>query len=84
MNPLECESTRRTRWHCRRGLLELDILFTRFLDGHYAGLSTMEQASFHSLLEQSDTTLMTWLQGQQQPPSDLKLIFRKVTQSIDF
>lgn len=84
MNSLESESTRRLRWRCRRGLLELDILFTRFLDERYARLSAVEQASFQCLLEQPDPTLLAWLQGQELPPSDLKLIFHKVTQYIDF
>lgn len=84
MNSLESESTRRTRWQCRRGMLELDILLSRFLDEHYSSLSASELACFHRLLEQSDTTLLAWLQGQEQPPSGLKLIFQKVTQHIDY
>lgn len=84
MNSLETESTRRLRWRCRRGLLELDIVFTRFLDERYAKLGAVEQASFERLLEHPDPILLAWLQGQEQPPSDLKLIFYKVTQYIDF
>lgn len=84
MNSLESESTRRTRWRCRRGLLELDILFSRFLDEHYSSLSALEQVYFHNLLEQPDTTLLAWIQGQEQPPDDLKLIFHKVTEYIDY
>lgn len=84
MNPRIAESARRTRWRCRRGLLELDILFSRFLDEHYSSLNASEFVCFHNLLKQPDTTLLAWLQGQEQPPSDLKLIFEKVTQYIDY
>lgn len=84
MNSLESESARRTRWRCRRGLLELDILFNRFLDEHYSSLDALEQIAFHSLLEQSDTALLAWIQGREPPPPDLKLIFHKITQSIDY
>lgn len=80
MNPALGESARRMRWRCRRGLLELDILFTRFLDTQYSSLNAAEQVGFHKLLEQSDLTLLAWIQGQEQPPSDLKLIFQKLTQ----
>lgn len=84
MKSLESESMRRTRWRCRRGLLELDILFKRFMDDHYSTLSSTEQADFDSLLTHTDTTLMVWLQGQQSPPSDLKSIFHKVIYQIDY
>lgn len=82
MNSIETE--RRTRWRCRRGLLELDILFNRFMDEHYSTLSGAEQARFDSLLEHPDTTLLAWLQGQQLPPSHLKSIFQKVIYPIDY
>ena len=76
----ETETTRRLRWQCRRGLLELDILFVRFLERHYSALNTDEQNAFQKLLEQPDQTLLAWLQGQQEPPSDLKNIIDKVIQ----
>lgn len=84
MNPQVAESARRTRWRCRRGLLELDILFTRFLDEQYSSLSALEQFSFQKLLEQSDVTLLAWIQGRQPPPPHLKLIFHKLIQYIDY
>lgn len=80
MNRAETETERRIRWQCRRGLLELDILFTRFLDQHYMALDASEQASFQSLLTQPDQTLLAWIQGQQEPPSELKSILHIVIQ----
>ena len=71
---------RRLRWQCRRGLLELDLLFMRFLVKRYSALNTEEQGAFQRLLEQPDQTLLTWFQGQQEPPSDLKCIIVKITQ----
>jgi antitoxin CptB len=76
----ETEAIRRLRWQCRRGLLELDILFVRFLEQHYSVLNVEEQGAFQRLLEQPDQTLLAWLQGQQEPPSDLKTIIDKVIQ----
>jgi antitoxin CptB len=74
------ETLRRLRWQCRRGLLELDLLFVRFLEQQYLSLSATEQAAFQHLLEQPDQTLLAWFQGQQAPPADLKMIIEIVSQ----
>lgn len=80
MSVVQDETLRRLRWQCRRGLLELDFLFVRFLEQHYCTLNEEEQGAFQRLLEQPDQTLLAWLQGQQEPPSDLKTIIDKVIQ----
>ena len=41
----------RVRWHCRRGMLELDLVLKRFLEQHFAGLSPLQHAAFKRLLE---------------------------------
>ena len=74
------ETLRRLRWQCRRGLLELDVLFVRFLEQHYSALNVEQQGAFQRLLEQPDQTLLAWLQGQQKAPSDLKYIIEIITQ----
>ena len=80
MSDVQDETMRRLRWQCRRGLLELDLLFVRFLDQHYSALNVEEQGAFQRLLEQPDQTLLAWLQGQQEPPFELKAIIHKVIQ----
>jgi antitoxin CptB len=80
VSDLEDETLRRLRWQCRRGLLELDLWFMRFLEQHYSSLSTEEQDAFQRLLEQPDQTLLAWLQGQQDPPPDLKSIIEIIIQ----
>ena len=80
MSVVQDEALRRLRWQCRRGLLELDLLFVRFLEQHYSALTVEEQGNFQRLLEQPDQTLLAWLQGQQEPPLDLKSIIDKVVQ----
>jgi len=76
----ETEDVRRLRWQCRRGLLELDILFRRFLDRHYRGLSASERSTFRKLLTAPDAVLLAWVQGQQTPPKELKDIIDIITQ----
>ena len=78
MNDSNAVVLRRLRWQCRRGLLELDILFLRFLEQRYPALSAAQQGCFRGLLDQSDQTLLAWLHGQQEPPSELKLIIHNI------
>jgi antitoxin CptB len=48
----------RLRWHCRRGLLELDLLLNRFLDQHLADLSKQELVELDQLLLLPDNDLL--------------------------
>lgn len=45
---------RRLAWRCRRGLLELDIVLQRFVNGQFSALSLREQQAFDALLELPD------------------------------
>jgi antitoxin CptB len=47
----------RLRWLCRRGMKELDIVLTRYLDERYADSSDAEQALFRQLLQMPDPDL---------------------------
>ncbi len=48
----------RLRWHCRRGLLELDILLNRFLNKELATLSKQELVELDQLLQLQDNDLL--------------------------
>ncbi len=52
---------KRLRWRCRRGVRELDILLTRFLEERFDSLDGETQESFANLLECQDPDLMDWL-----------------------
>jgi antitoxin CptB len=54
----------RIRWHARRGLLENDLLLTRFLDAHLAGLDATEMALLEELLRWTDNDLLDVLMGR--------------------
>jgi antitoxin CptB len=47
----------RLRWLCRRGMKELDIVLTRYLDERYADSSDAEQALLRQLLQMPDPDL---------------------------
>ena len=44
-------------WHCRRGLLELDLLLQRFVARHLDALDDGQTAVFVELLEYDDNDL---------------------------
>ena len=60
-------SPNRLRWACRRGLLELDIIFGCFLDTAYEKLSMDEKVIFQNLLLEADQTLLGYFMGQENP-----------------
>ncbi|WPL16148.1 Antitoxin CptB [Thiorhodovibrio winogradskyi] len=66
--PLSADADlRRLRWQCRRGMLELDLLLSDFIDQGYAQLSSTERADFARLLGCQDQRLHDWLIGHSEP-----------------
>ena len=57
----------RLRWRCRRGMLENDLLLTRFLDERGATLTEREVARLDALLELPDNALWDLLAGRAEP-----------------
>lgn len=55
----------RLRWRARRGLLENDLLISRFLDHHETTLSDEEVSALYRLLELSDHDLLDILLSRQ-------------------
>jgi len=56
---------KRLIWHCRRGMLELDVLLLPFGRDIYLTLSTEDQAKFVDLLECEDPDLFSWFMQHQ-------------------
>ncbi len=55
----------RVKWACRRGMLELDVLFQPFVDTQYESLSDQDKATFVRLLECEDPELFAWFMGHE-------------------
>jgi antitoxin CptB len=64
---LSAREIARLRWRCRRGMRELDVLLTRYLERTYRGTSPGERAVFEQLLELPDPELFGYLVGRTQP-----------------
>ena len=59
------DSKARLRWACRRGMLELDVLFRPFLDEAYDDLSMEDNLIFQRLLTGEDPELFAWAMGHE-------------------
>ena len=63
----------RLRWRSRRGLLENDIILTRFLDAHEASLTDEEVDALSRLLDLADNPLMDLLLARTEPEGEVDL-----------
>ncbi|MBK9021045.1 MAG: succinate dehydrogenase assembly factor 2 [Sulfuritalea sp.] len=54
----------RLKWHCRRALLELDLVFDRFWERYEDSLDEQGEAALESLLELEDHDLWALVSGR--------------------
>jgi antitoxin CptB len=54
----------RIRWHCRRGLLELDLVLDRFLETRYGQLTAQQKDALSRLLDLPDNDLWDLVIGR--------------------
>ena len=57
----------RLQWLCRRGMKELDVVLTRYLETRYPTADDAEQARFRELLQMADPDLYSLLVGRTAP-----------------
>jgi antitoxin CptB len=62
----------RLRWHCRRALLELDLVFQRFWEQQGDGLSEQDEVVLARLLALEDHDLWALVSGREKA-SDAEL-----------
>jgi antitoxin CptB len=70
--PLDARRLARLRWRCRRGMLENDLLLTRFLDRRGAALGEADVAALDRLLDLPDGELWDVLCGRTAADPDLQ------------
>jgi len=66
----------RLRWHCRRGMLELDMVLARFLDEHIAQLTAPQRQDFERLVGMEDQDLWRYITDTTAPHSDVAQLLR--------
>jgi antitoxin CptB len=70
----------RLRWRCRRGMKELDILLSRYVDEQYGTAPPEQQAAFRRLLDSQDPVIHAYFLGRQSPPdATLASLIRRIT-----
>lgn len=74
----------RLRWRCRRGMKELDVAMTAYLEKFYQQADADDQAAFLRLIETQDPELMNMVMGKIDAPDEqmarvLQTIRRAVT-----
>jgi antitoxin CptB len=75
-SPVTSPDLNRLRWHCRRGMLELDMVLARFLDEQYARLDAQQQQEFESLLALEDQVLWQRIRGEMAAASVVEQMLR--------
>ena len=63
----------RLRWRSRRGLLENDLILTRFLDAHEESLTDDEVDALSRLLDLADNPLMDLILARAEPEGEVDL-----------
>jgi antitoxin CptB len=58
---------RRLRWRARRGLLENDLLLTRFFERHESDLSDADVVGLDQLLDATDNELLDLILARAEP-----------------
>ncbi len=71
-NVSESMEFKRLKWHCRRGMLELDLLLEPFLEDEFETLSDEEKRCFYKLIECEDQDIFVWFM-QKEVPTDPEL-----------
>jgi|HubBroStandDraft_1064217.scaffolds.fasta_scaffold399793_2 antitoxin CptB len=85
MTAIESQQLGMLRWRCRRGMKELDLLLTRYIEERYRDAPLAHQAAFQELLESQDTVIYAYCLGQERPPTALlsSLIEQITLSSVD-
>lgn len=58
---------RRLRWQCRRGMRELDVILSRYLETDYRGAGAQGRQVFQALLRRQDPEIASWILGREVP-----------------
>jgi antitoxin CptB len=67
------------RWRCRRGIKELDVLLTRYVEQRFSSASRVEREAFSELLESQDPVLYGYCFGSETPPAHFAALIERIT-----
>ncbi len=64
---MDATELNRLRWRCRRGMLENDLILTRYLDARGSAISAEEVVALDRLLDLPDDELWDLIAGRSEP-----------------
>lgn len=71
------------KWHCRRGMLELDLLLEPFLEEEYEKLDHADKQRFISLIKEEDQDMFIWFMQREEPSDpDLARIVKMILDRV--
>lgn len=69
----------RLRWQCRRGMRELDVLLSHWLEHHYLAAADPHKSVFEALLALSDPELAGYLlQGREAGSEEARNVIEQI------
>jgi antitoxin CptB len=72
------------RWRCRRGMKELDVLLTRYLDRDYYNVPQPQRQAFETLLDMADPDILDYILGRKTPENrELALVIARLSVAGD-
>jgi antitoxin CptB len=72
------------RWRCRRGMKELDVLLTRYLERDYYKVPAPQRQAFEALLELPDPEILDYILGRKTPPNrEMSLVIARLSVAGD-
>jgi len=70
-------------WRCRRGVKELDVVFTNFVESSYDDLSENHKALFSELLDIEDPVILSYMLNQTKPENrEMAELVEKIRQNV--
>jgi antitoxin CptB len=69
----------RLRWRCRRGMKELDVLLTRYVEERFDAAPPEERAAFEALLEDQDPVIYAYCLKVAPIPGHLAALIERIT-----
>ncbi len=79
MDLKQSQHYKKLKWRCRRGMKELDILLSCYINKYYSDAKTEEQQYFEKLLELQDPELYSLFTGREIiKNTDMQLLVDKI------
>ena len=70
----------RLRWHCRRGMREMDLLLGGYLDTRYSQAPPELQQSFSAILGELDQDILDWVMQRRPCPPEYSDLIQELRQ----